>query len=450
MQTWSDAEGKYLPALTGTYNETPDPNECRYTCKNNHTWNGSGCIADTRQALCTGRLANTSWWNGVSVITQTWNENAQKWQPSTAGTYNDTAVDNECHFKCDDNYKWNPFAEECEADSLEKVACEYLPDYASWWNATITQTWNGYDWTPTTVGTYSADNNSNGCFFHCNEHYNWNSTYRRCEAETNDNVACDNDTLPEHAQWNVFTTINQTWNGNGWAPSTAGTYNEIPSPNECRFKCKTNYTWNGEICDANTREVKCVKNEPHTTWWNDNPILTQTWSGSEWKPEETTGEYSEDEPTKEGCFYKCEEHYVRRGSSCEPETNDGVLCDNSTLPPHAQWWNGEDTLTISQEWNSAYENWYPTTTGTYKSHWTEEDNGCFFKCSEHYKWNPGTISCEPETRTANCTIPANADSSGLATITQTWNPEAGEHGLVHSDSFQKCVLSHLKWHPSLF
>ena len=254
-QTWSGADWDWIPSTTGTYNETPDPDECRYKCKTNYTWNTKTkeCVADSRQTACVKNVPHTSWWNDVSTITQTWNGATQEWLPTTAGIYSDSAVDNECRFKCDVNYTWNDSGE-CVADIHENVACnnDTLPENAVWWNSTTTQIWNGVDWTPTTLGSYKSDMpTENGCYFKCKTNHNWNQAYRMCEAESKYNVACTD--LPEHAVWNIFTTVNQTWNSsignNGdWYPPTTGTYNETPDPNECRFKCQDNYFWEDFEC----------------------------------------------------------------------------------------------------------------------------------------------------------------------------------------------------------
>ena len=439
-QTWDETAGEngdWMPSATATYNETPDPNACRYKCKLNYTWNGESCVADTRQAECTGLKSNASWINGTGIITQTWN--GSEWEPRTAGSHAEQSNNSECLYECNENYNWDDIVNSCVAESLEDIPCDpdTLPANAVWYKETTKQIWNGTEYWPTTTGTYRSDwtqsDTENGCFFKCkNAHYNWNPTYRRCDPETR---KADCGEAPANAEWNIYHEITQTWeedgeNG-GFAPSTERTYNEIPSPNECRFKCKTNYTWNGEICDANTREVKCVKDAPHTTWWNNISILTQRWNGeeSEWQPKETTGLYSPTEPAVEGCFYKCEEHYVWDGSSsCEPETQPAV-CDNSTLPLNASWWNDDNTFEITQTWNSVYEDWYPTTTGTYKSQYGFGDNGCFFKCNEHYKWTQANLSCQPETQTVPCQINhAHAVANGVTSIVQTWDETAGENG----------------------
>ena len=58
----------------------------------------------TRTETCSGLPANASWHNGSS-ITQTFDGN--DWYPPATGFYSETAVANECGFKCNQGYKWN-------------------------------------------------------------------------------------------------------------------------------------------------------------------------------------------------------------------------------------------------------------------------------------------------------------------------------------------------------
>lgn len=55
------------------------------------------------------------------------------------------------------------------------------------------------------------------------------------------NVNCIN--LPENAEWNSVSSITQTWNGEEYIPSNKGSFNEDASTTECRFKCKSDYSW---------------------------------------------------------------------------------------------------------------------------------------------------------------------------------------------------------------
>ena len=58
----------------------------------------------TRTETCSGLPANASWHNGSS-ITQTFDGN--DWYPPATGFYSETAVANECGFKCNQGYEWN-------------------------------------------------------------------------------------------------------------------------------------------------------------------------------------------------------------------------------------------------------------------------------------------------------------------------------------------------------
>ena len=58
----------------------------------------------TRTETCSGLPANASWHNGSS-ITQTFDGN--DWYPPATGFYSETAVTNECGFKCNQGYNWN-------------------------------------------------------------------------------------------------------------------------------------------------------------------------------------------------------------------------------------------------------------------------------------------------------------------------------------------------------
>ncbi len=207
-------------------------------------------------------------------------------------------------------------------------------------------------------------------------------------------------------------------NGN-WTPSEVGEYNLTASTGECRFKCNTNYEWDSgeKKCNARTTLAEC-SNKPAKSEWNmvDNRII-QTWNGEAWEPSAKEPVFSEEE-CSDICCFKCKEHYQwnEEDKTCDPGTNEAECTD---LKSNAEWWYGKDNVT--QKWDDT-KGWLPTSTGTYESDVTEGTNGCFFKCIAHYKWNPATVSCEPEIRyNVPCDIPENAVSNGVPTINQTWN-----------------------------
>ena len=91
------------------------------------------------------------------------------------------------------------------------------------------------------TGSCAATNGGYACG--CLEHYSWTGSV--CKA---DSRVADCTGRPANAIWNTAESISQTWDGEEWYPSEAGTYNTNPSSSECRFKCEPDYDWNGSQC----------------------------------------------------------------------------------------------------------------------------------------------------------------------------------------------------------
>jgi hypothetical protein len=404
IQTWNGAN--WLPSTAGTYNTTSSTTECRYKCDTNYSWNSSACVADTKtNQACTGLPVNGAW-NTVSHISQTWNGSI--WYPSTTGAYNTTSSTTECRFVCGTNYTWNGLT--CAADTKPAQNCTGLPSNAVWNTASsITQTWNGTAWVPSTAGAYNMTSSTTECRYKCDTNYSWNSS--ACVADTRTNQSCTG--LPTNASWNTVATITQTWNGGAWVPSTAGGYNETSSTTECRYKCGTNYTWNGIICAADIRYDQNCTGLPSNAVWNTVSSINQTWNGSTWLPT-LTGTYNETGSTSE-CRYKCAVDYHWEGGSCISNTRTGQTC--SAKPANTDW---NTVSSISQTWNGS--TWVPSTTSVYNE--TSSTTECRYKCSSDYHLDGG--SCVSNTRTGQtCTgNPANSDWNTATSITQTWNGSA--------------------------
>ena len=169
-QTWNGTE--WLPPAEGVYNEESSDSECRFGCNMNYTWNPdtSLCDADTQTTACTTDKPENSVWNDNGAngwFTQTWNGTG--WTPETFNAvYNTTA--GECRFKCIDNYHWENSA--CIYNTKTNVECTGLIANAHWNGAsTITQTWSGSSWTPTSAGSYNENETTAGCYFKCNDTY---------------------------------------------------------------------------------------------------------------------------------------------------------------------------------------------------------------------------------------------------------------------------------------
>lgn len=144
------------------------------------------------------------------------------------------------------NLKFYPGAGvECSQQS-QAVQCDELPPNASWNTvSSILQYYDGSEWSPSDVGSYSATPSTTECKFICNQGYVWNGS--ACINERQQ--SCSG--LPSNASWNIASSIHQTWNGSVWSPSDEGVYNTTPSTSECRFVCNSGYVWNAatETCD---------------------------------------------------------------------------------------------------------------------------------------------------------------------------------------------------------
>ncbi len=137
--------------------------------------------------------------------------------------------------------------------------------------------------------------------------------------------------LPANAEWNTTSNITQTWDGEKWIPeSTAGVYNEAASTTECRFKCKTNYTWTNSVCKADSKVSNCT-GLPENAMWNTVSTISQTWNGEDWQPS-TAGIYNTTASTTE-CRFKCEENYYWWGENAGCTTQKpglGNICTGQT------------------------------------------------------------------------------------------------------------------------
>ena len=405
-QTWNGSE--WLPTRTGSYSTSSAENQCRYKCKDNYTWNGASCVAATQIESCTGLVANAQW-NTVSSITQTWtqkDDGSFSWYPSNVGAYGE-ATTSECHFTCKENYEW--LNNECSGIK-KNVECVGLPANATWQegHSTVEQQWNGSQgWIPAAVGDHNV---STGCSFECNENYTWNSSTKTCDGAKRNDQECSG--LVENAEWTGSSTITQTWNGFEWTPSLEGSYNETPVANQCRFRCRTNYKWSGSSCDAATRITVCGNgNPPAHAVWNTVSSITQKWNGSEWVPDTVLG-YSTEAST-DSCRFKCADNYTWNDSDCIGASRQDQECTG--LVANAEWWNA----TITQTWNDS--EWVPSTVGSYSA--SADNTRCFFKCKENYKWDSSTSSCIGESNSVNCDSSTLAENAHWlnASITQTYN-----------------------------
>ena len=266
-QTWNGSD--WEPSNNGTYNEESSETECRFKCLENYNWNDEACEPATRTAKCTGLPKNAEW-NTVSEITQTWDGEA--WQPSEKEEYNEKASTSSCRFKCKKNYNWNETDSKCEPATRESE-CKSLAKNAVWNTASsITQTWNGEEWVPTTTGSYNEEASTEECRYICAENYSWKNA--KCVADTRRVAECA--AKPDHAEWNdsgAEGKFTQTWDGSQWSPTSHTSSHNIEA-GECRFICDANYYWDESECVNPCDYEPCaeIPNSPRTctaSAWND-------------------------------------------------------------------------------------------------------------------------------------------------------------------------------------
>lgn len=348
LQTWNGSE--WVPSTAGTYNLTASSSECRYKCAADYRWENSECVSNIKTNVACSGLPTNAVWNSASTITQTWN--GSNWIPSTIGSYNTEASTSECRYKCASGY----IRENDSCINQRIASCKGLPANAVWNTiATITQTWNGSDWVPSTIGTYNETGSISECRYKCDTDYHWLWENSSCVSNTKTNVACSG--IPANAVWNTASSITQTWNGSDWIPSATGSHNTASSSSECRFKCKTHYTWKDSICKADSQVVNCTNLPPHAIW-NAVSTISQTWDGLDWTPDKT-GIYDETSSTTE-CRYKCDSGYFWYNSSCVSP------CDNNPCL-HVTNSTGECTATSSSDYFCKCNTNY---------HWRGIEEGC--------------------------------------------------------------------------
>lgn len=361
-QTWNGEE--WVPSEIGTFNTEASTTECRFKCKENFTWDGSSCNALTRQKECTDLPEHASW-NTVSEITQTWN--GYSWEPPLKASHSTTSSTTQCRFKCDTGYFYDSYDNECRNPCM----CDI----------------------PHSTGVCTASSYySYVC--ECEENYSWDSFDEVCEPATK-YVNCTG--LPANAQWNKVSSITQTWNGTGWAPSSQASYNKTESTTECRFKCLEDFSWNSSsgTCDADTRcDVACER--PPEENWEKNTVdkICQTKSGNKWIPSNVYT-YSKT-PSETECYFKCKEGYhweydsVNGKNQClsDHRTADCQMPSDGIENSH---WNTADS--VAQEWNDSTSKWTPGDTGKYNP--VPSSKECRFDCDGSYFWNGTTCAGNP-------------------------------------------------------
>ena len=203
---------------------------------------------DTRKTNCDPKPDHTEWNdNGEEgQFTQTWN--GEEWIPAThESVFSKTPK--ECAFKCVTGFYWDE--NKCYPSPTQTNECSGLPENAQWNTvSTITQTWDGESWYPSSIASYNETPSQTECRFKCIENYEYNSSSLTCEGAKRISECTG---LEEDIQWNTVSSITQQWNGEEWLPDTTGIYSETASSSECHYKCASGYSRDG---------TKCTRNQP--------------------------------------------------------------------------------------------------------------------------------------------------------------------------------------------
>ncbi|HOW50437.1 MAG TPA: lectin-like protein [bacterium] len=310
-QSWTGSAWTPVDDPTTDHNTTVSTTDCRFKCNTNYNWVSPNCVAATQTANCPAKPATGTMWNDVGkngTYTQTWNGSA--WAPVNTTTYNTTAGD--CRYTCAANYTWNGSV--CVADTHVNQACTGKPANSAYNTATsITQTWDGDSWEPSTVATHNTVASTTECRFACNFNYNWSSP--NCAPATQ-SATCP--AKPAGTIWNdggKNGTYTQTWDGSAFMPVLTTQFNATAG--DCNFTCPTNYTWNTgtSTCDAATQSQACTGKDANSTY-NTATTITQTWNGSAWTPSEVATH--NDAPSTTECRYTCNSGYPWDGAACNP------------------------------------------------------------------------------------------------------------------------------------
>ena len=242
---------------------------------------------------------------------------------------NDTALSGQCALSnnpCDDG--GDTYAQ-C-VDTSEGYYCNCSSGFTDFYSGgLVCDDYNECN-NPGACGPFANCKNTTG-WYECTCWINYQGdpySFMGCEPGTK-TFTCDDKPLTG-TEWNSVSSYEQTWTGTTWAPADSETeYNETGSTTSCRFKCITNYTWNGtDTCEPGTKTFMCAAKPAIGTVWNSVSSYEQTWTGTAWDPADSETGYSETGSTI-ACRYKCAEDYEWNGEACRLAV-PRVLCSGQT------------------------------------------------------------------------------------------------------------------------
>ncbi|MBQ4437604.1 DUF1566 domain-containing protein [bacterium] len=156
---------------------------------------------------------------------------------------------------CKTHYSWNSSSKTCVADT-QTVDCTGLPATGALWNtvSSITQTWNGSDWEPSSVATHNDEASTQECRYKCIENY----TYENSQCVSAKRIIC--------------TGQNKCYNS----------YEEMPCPNsysESFFGQDAQYTSKCTAQSFSSSSNVIIDNNTGLIWQRNLPLTYEGCSG---------------------------------------------------------------------------------------------------------------------------------------------------------------------------
>ncbi len=89
----------------------------------------------------------------------------------------------------------------------------------------------------------------------------------------------------------------------------------------CDFRCKANYTWNGQTCEASQLTGQACTGLVEHAHWLGQGVVTQTWSGTAnaYLPS-LTGTYNVSGGV-DACEFVCDTGFEWKNGKCEKPSN---------------------------------------------------------------------------------------------------------------------------------
>ncbi|MGI6395141.1 MAG: C-type lectin domain-containing protein [bacterium] len=404
-QNWSGLS--WAPVINSS-EYSVEPGTCKYKCAATHHRENSECVSNTKPNQNCSPIPLNAEYNTVTKITQTWNSSASKWEPTTESIYSETESTEKCHFKCKYNYEWD--ATSCNSKKRYEQPCTGLQPNTVWNTATsITQTWDGTTWMPSTVGSYSEEQSSTECRYRCADGYHREGN--SCVISTR-TASCGSKPEPGTV-WNdggKNGSYTQTWSGGSWKPNLSASYSTAIG--DCHYICSSSYHYENGNCVSNNRTFTCA-NKPTGTEWNSVGSYPQTWNGSSWQPPDSITHYNTISSDTE-CRYICALNYTWTGIVCKADTKE-YLCNPKPQNDETVY-NSVDRYT--QAWTGSA--WNPADDPVTEYNTTASTSSCRYKCNTNYNWNGS--QCVAATKTFTCTgKPANSVWNIVGSYTQTWS-----------------------------